>query len=41
MMGFGDAVASGETYAKNLHLTPVITQFYRPDALRDAQPTVS
>jgi len=23
MMGFGDAVASGETYAKNLHLTPV------------------
>ena len=49
MMGFVDAVASAGPYANNLHLDPdrkphqhLITQFfYRPDALPDAQPTVS
>ena len=48
-MGFGDAVASAGPYANNLHLAPdrqtnqnLITQsLYRPDALPDAQPTVS
>jgi len=41
----GVAVASAEPYANYLHLTPrqrLITQFfYGPDALPDAQPTVS
>jgi len=47
--GFGDAMASAGPYANNLHLAPdrqtnqnLITQsLYRPDALPDAQPTVS
>jgi len=38
MTGFWDAVASAGPYANNLHL---IDQFYRPDALPDAQPTAS
>ena len=50
MMGFWDAVASAGPYANNLHLAldrqphqHLITHsiFYRPDALPDAQPTVS
>ena len=42
------AVASAGLYANNLHLAPdrqphqhLITHFYRPDALPDAQPTVT
>ena len=38
------AVASAGPYANNLHLTPhphLINQFLQPDALHDAQPTVS
>ena len=42
------AVASAGPYANNLHLAPdrqphqhLITHFYRPDALPDAQPTVT
>jgi len=47
--GFGDAVASAGPYANNLHLvihtdnhtnTPTLN-FYRPEALPDAQLTVS
>jgi len=49
MMGvLGMAVASAGPYANNLHLAPdrrphqhLINQFYRPDALPGAQPTVS
>jgi len=51
IMGFGMAVASAEPYANSLHLTPELQtdnhtntsslNFYRPDALPDAQPTVS
>ena len=50
MMGFGGAVASAGPHANNLHLAPVRTDnytdtpslnFYRPDAVRDAQTTVS
>jgi len=47
MTGFSDAVASVGPYANNLHLattttpTPHHSNFYRPDALPDAQPTVS
>ena len=46
--GFWDAVASAGPYANNLHLTSLQTDnhtntssldFYRPDALHDAQPT--
>jgi len=47
-MGFGDAVTSAGPYADNLHLAPtdkhantLSLNFYRPDALPDAQPTVS
>ena len=48
-MGFWDAVASVGPYANNLHLAPdrdnhtntSSLSFYRPDALPDAQPTVS
>jgi len=46
-MGFGDAVASAGPYANNVHLTPdnhtdnLSLNFERPDALPDAQPTVS
>jgi len=49
-MGFGMAVASAGPYANNLHLAALQTDnhtntpslsFYRPDALPDAQPTVS
>jgi len=48
IMGFGDVVASAGPYAKRsalpLHTdnrtnTPSLN-FYRPDALRDAQPTL-
>jgi len=46
--GFGIAVASAGPYANNLHLAPdrqphqhLITQFYWPDALPGAKPTVS
>ena len=46
--GVWDAEASAGPYANNLHLAAVIlphqhlvTQFYRPDALPDTQPTVS
>jgi len=47
--GFGTAVASAGPYANNLHLapdrkttpTPHDSNFYRLDALPDAQPTVS
>jgi len=47
MMSFWDPVASAGPYANNLHLaqtdnhteTPSLN-FYRPDALPDAQPTV-
>jgi len=39
------AVATAGPYANNLHLTPDINtaslNVYRPDALPDAQPTVS
>jgi len=46
---FGMAVASAGSYANNLHLAPQTDNhtntsslnFYRPDALPDAQPTVS
>jgi len=42
---FGMAVATAGPYANNLHLTPDINtsslNVYRPDALPDAQPTVS
>ena len=49
MMGFWDAVASAGLYANNLHIapnktatpTPHHSNFYRLDALPDAQPTVS
>jgi len=45
MMGFRDAVASAGQYANNMHLVPDINtsslNFYRPDVLPDAQPTVS
>jgi len=47
MIGFWDAVASAGLYANNLHfaLAPHTNtsslNFYRPDALPDAQPTVS
>jgi len=44
----GAAVESAGPYASHLHLAPIrwpcqhlITHFYRPDALPDAQPTVS
>ena len=43
-MGFWDAVASGGPYANNLPHVPDNTlslNFCIPDALRDAQPTVS
>jgi len=48
MMGVWHAAASAGQYANNLHLaqsdkhtnTPSLN-FYRPDALPDAQPTVS
>jgi len=47
-MGFWDAVESAGPYANNLHLAPdryhtntSSLNFYRPDALPDAQPTVS
>ena len=42
-MGFWDAVASAEPYANNQHLAPDTPSlnFYVPDALPDAQPTVS
>ena len=46
--GVWDAVASAGPYANNLHVAPdrlpqkhLITQFCRPDALPDAEPTVS
>jgi len=47
IMGFWDAVASAGPYASNLHLAPdndtytSSLNFYRPDAVPDAQPTVS
>jgi len=43
MTGFWDAVPSAGPYANNLHLAPDRSSlnFYRPDALSDAQPTVS
>jgi len=51
MMGFWQAVASAGPYANNLHLTPELQtdnytntsslNFYKPDAVPDAQPTVS
>jgi len=46
-MGFWDAVASAGPHASNLHLAPdndtytSSLNFYRPDAVSDAQPTVS
>jgi len=44
-MRFTMAVASAVPYANNLHLTPdnntSSLNCYRPDALPDAQPTVS
>jgi len=42
-MGFCDAVASAGPYANSLHFAPDTTShnFYRPDALPDAQPAVS
>ena len=48
-MGFGMAVTSAGPYPNNLHLTSdrdnhtniKSHDFYRPDALTDAQPTVS
>jgi len=44
-MGCGIAVASAGPYTNNLHLAPDIKtpslNFYRPDALPDAQPTVT
>ena len=46
-MGFWDAVASAGLYANNLQLRQITTPtphhsiFYRPDAILDAQPTVS
>jgi len=44
-MGGGMAVASVGPYANNVHLAPDTNtsslNFYRPDALPDAQPTVS
>jgi len=46
--GFWDAVASAGPYASNLHLAAyrsprqhLITHFYGPDALHDAQPTAT
>jgi len=46
MMGFADAVVSAGPYANKVHLTPdrqphSSLNFYRPDALSHAQPTVS
>jgi len=48
MVVFGEAVASGGPYASNLHLRQTdnhteisVLNFYRLDALPDAQPTVS
>jgi len=48
MIGFLDAVASAGPYANNLHLAQTDNHInisslnvYRPDALPDAQPTVS
>jgi len=47
MKGFRDGVASPGPHAKNLHLAPdkhtntPSLSFYRPDALPDAQPTMS
>ena len=47
MAGFWDAVASAGPCANSLHLTPdnhtntSSVNFYRPDALPDAQPTES
>jgi len=48
MMGFGMAVASAGPYANNLtslqtdnHTNTSSLNFYRPDALHDAEPTVS
>jgi len=47
MMGFWDAVASAEQYANNLHLVPTDNHtttsslnFYRPDALPDANQSI-
>jgi len=47
MVGFGDAVASAGPYANNMHLDQTVNHtntsslnFYRSDALPDAQPTV-
>ena len=45
-MGFGDAAASAGPYANKLlqtdnHTNTSSLNFYRPDALPDAQPTVS
>ena len=45
-MGFGDAVESAGPYANNTaprsrQMTTPTLSFYRPDALPDAQPTVS
>jgi len=48
MMGFWGAVASAGLYANNVHLAPdrsptntPLLNFYRPNALPDAQPTVA
>ena len=47
MLVFSDALASAGLYANNLHLAPdnhtnaPSLNFYRPDALPYAQPTVS
>ena len=48
MMGFWDAVASAGPYANDMHLTQTDNHtntsslnFYRPDAVPEAQPTVS
>jgi len=48
MIGFWDAVASAGTYANNVHsfqtdnhTNTSSLNFYRPDALSDAQPRVS
>jgi len=45
MTGFGDAVASAGPHANDLHFAPDTNtsslDFYRPDALTEAYPTVS
>jgi len=48
MMGFGDAMASAGPYANSLHLAQTDNHtntssfnFYRPNTLSDAQPTMS